>query len=325
MSADVSVIVPAYEAAQTIVRASRSVFAQARRRRRAGDLRRRRGWTTGRCCRPTCAGQALTLCRTPAPAVRPVGGAQHRHGACAAPTSSPASTRTMPTRRTGCGGCCRWWRGTGWRPGRRGRSTRATVPSAWRGRGAAAAPVPIEDICELRMPFSPVYRKALCPAGWSTIDFAEDVILNVDLYCAAGTYPFVEGRATTSTHLSDGSRTQSDPRAGAGARGLSADPRSGGQAGLAGARARPGAAGVQRGPRRGGPGAGAGPRRLHMARSRTRVTTVVGWVKRSEDPTKCPHHADCWVSADARPTAYGRDARIIRAGDSPAATSRSRW
>ena len=46
------------------------------------------------------------------------------------------------------------------------------------------------------------------PWGWSTIDFAEDVILNVDLYCAAGAYPFVEG-ADYIYHLSDGSRSHS--------------------------------------------------------------------------------------------------------------------
>ena len=68
--------------------------------------------------------------------------------------------------------------------------------------------LPIEDICELRMPFSPVYQKAKCPAGWSQIDFAEDVILNVDLTCACGAYPFVEG-AEYIYHLSDGSRSHS--------------------------------------------------------------------------------------------------------------------
>jgi len=68
--------------------------------------------------------------------------------------------------------------------------------------------LPIEDICELRMPFSPVYQKARCPAGWPQIDFAEDVILNVDLTCACGAYPFVEG-AEYIYHLSDGSRSHS--------------------------------------------------------------------------------------------------------------------
>ena len=69
--------------------------------------------------------------------------------------------------------------------------------------------LPIEDICELRMPFSPVYQKAKCPLGWPEIEFAEDVILNVDLYCAAGAYPFVEG-ADYIYHVSRGSRTHSE-------------------------------------------------------------------------------------------------------------------
>jgi succinoglycan biosynthesis protein ExoO len=68
--------------------------------------------------------------------------------------------------------------------------------------------LPIEDICELRMPFSPVYRKDKCPAGWSPIDFAEDVILNVDLYCASGAYPFVED-AEYIYHVSEASRSHS--------------------------------------------------------------------------------------------------------------------
>jgi succinoglycan biosynthesis protein ExoO len=66
----------------------------------------------------------------------------------------------------------------------------------------------IEDICELRMPFSPVYQKAKCPAGWAQLDFAEDVILNVDLYCATVAYPFVEG-AEYIYDLRDGSRSHS--------------------------------------------------------------------------------------------------------------------
>ena len=66
----------------------------------------------------------------------------------------------------------------------------------------------IEDICELRMPFSPVYRKEKCSRGFPQIGFAEDVILNVDLYCAAGFYPFVEG-ANYLYYLNRNSRTQS--------------------------------------------------------------------------------------------------------------------
>jgi glycosyltransferase involved in cell wall biosynthesis len=68
--------------------------------------------------------------------------------------------------------------------------------------------LPIEDICELRMPFAPVFHRTKCPLGWPQIAFAEDVILNVDLYCAAGVYPFVEG-AEYLYHVSASSRTQS--------------------------------------------------------------------------------------------------------------------
>ena len=68
--------------------------------------------------------------------------------------------------------------------------------------------LPVEDICELRMPFAPVFHRAICPQGWPQIAFAEDVILNVDLHCATGVYPFVEG-ADYIYHVSPGSRTQS--------------------------------------------------------------------------------------------------------------------
>jgi succinoglycan biosynthesis protein ExoO len=70
--------------------------------------------------------------------------------------------------------------------------------------------LPVEDICELRMPFSPVYQRALWPYGWPEIQFAEDVILNVDLYCAADGYPFVEG-AEYIYNVGKTSRTQSEP------------------------------------------------------------------------------------------------------------------
>jgi len=68
--------------------------------------------------------------------------------------------------------------------------------------------LPVEDICELRMPFSPVFQRSRCPLGWPEIEFAEDVILNVDLYCAADAYPFVEG-AEYVYYVSSGSRTHS--------------------------------------------------------------------------------------------------------------------
>jgi len=50
----------------------------------------------------------------------------------------------------------------------------------------------VADICELRMPFPPLFHRRLA-AAWPQVAFAEDVILNVDLFCAAGVYPFIEG------------------------------------------------------------------------------------------------------------------------------------
>jgi len=85
------------------------------------------------------------------------------------------------------------------------RGTAAARTARPRGGGAW---LPVEDICELRMPFSPVYQRKLWPAGWPPIEFAEDVILNTDLYCAAGAYPFVAG-ADYIYHLSQGSRSHS--------------------------------------------------------------------------------------------------------------------
>ncbi|HSR80939.1 MAG TPA: glycosyltransferase family 2 protein, partial [Hyphomicrobiaceae bacterium] len=63
------------------------------------------------------------------------------------------------------------------------RTTRVARPRRANGQ------LPVEDICELRMPFAPVFHRALCPQGWPQIAFAEDVILNVDLHCATGVYP----------------------------------------------------------------------------------------------------------------------------------------
>jgi glycosyltransferase involved in cell wall biosynthesis len=207
MGADVSVIVPAYAAAATIVRAARSAFAQTAIRIELvvcaddevdygallpADLR---------------GGQALTLCRTPAP------------------QSGPSVARNIATAHASAGIIACLDADDAYEPDRLRRllplverhgvatgPTREIDPRTGavrmaRPRGGGAM-LPIEDICELRMPFSPVYQKALCPAGWAAIDFAEDVILNVDLYCAAGAYPFVEG-ADYIYHLSEGSRSHS--------------------------------------------------------------------------------------------------------------------
>jgi glycosyltransferase involved in cell wall biosynthesis len=207
MRPDVSVIMPAYQATATIGRAVQSVFAQsgvAVELVLCADDNLDYGAILPAELRST---DKLTLCRTPAPRSGPsiarnIAMRQARADiiACLDADDAYAPDRlrllvplverygvaTGPTReidpRTG--------------------ATRTARP---RGGGAL---LPIEDICELRMPFSPVYRKAKCPAGWSQIDFAEDVILNVDLTCACGAYPFVEG-AGYIYHLSDGSRSHS--------------------------------------------------------------------------------------------------------------------
>lgn len=207
MRPGVSVIMPAYQAAATIVRAVQSVFAQ---RGVAVEL-------------VLCAdddldygailpaelqsGDRLTLCRTPAP------------------RSGPSLARNIATRHARADIIACLDADDAFGPERLARllplveqygvatgptleidpRTGATRTARPRGGGAF---LPIEDICELRMPFSPVYQKAKCPAGWSQIDFAEDVILNVDLHCASGAYAFVE-EADYIYHLSDGSRSHS--------------------------------------------------------------------------------------------------------------------
>jgi glycosyltransferase involved in cell wall biosynthesis len=207
MRPDVSVIMPAYQAAATIARAVQSVFAQKGVAVELvlcaddvvdyavvllADLR---------------SGDRVTFCRTPAPrsgpsVARNIATSQARADtiACLDADDAYAPDRlrlllpfveqygvaTGPTREIDP----------------RTRATRTARPRL------GGAFLPIEDICELRMPFSPVYHKAKCPAGWPQIDFAEDVILNVDLICACGAYPFLEG-AEYVYHLSDGSRSHS--------------------------------------------------------------------------------------------------------------------
>jgi succinoglycan biosynthesis protein ExoO len=204
---DVSVIMPAYRATATIGRAVQSVFAQKGVAVElvlcadddvdyaavlAAELR---------------AGHAMTFCRTPAP------------------RSGPSAARNIATRqaRADIIACLdaddayaadRLARLLPWAE-RYGVATGTTCeidPRAPAMRTARPRKggefLPIEDICELRMPFSPVYRKDKCPAGWPPVEFAEDVILNVDLYCASGAYPFVEA-ADYIYHLSAGSRSHS--------------------------------------------------------------------------------------------------------------------
>jgi glycosyltransferase involved in cell wall biosynthesis len=207
MAVDVSVVMPAYCADATIGRAIASVFAQ---RGVVAEL-------------VLCAdddldywslvpdevrsASSVTLCRTPKPKSGPSlarnVALSHARGdiiACLDADDAFAPQRlarllpvvehhglaTGPTLEVHAGS----------------RATRVARPRHANDR------LPIEDICELRMPFAPVFHRAVCPQGWPQIAFAEDVILNVDLYCAAGDYPFVEG-ADYMYHLNPGSRTQS--------------------------------------------------------------------------------------------------------------------
>lgn len=208
MRPDVSVIMPALQAGATVARAAQSAFSQA-------------GVTVELVL---CAdddldyaailpaelrsGGRLTLCRTPAPRSGPslarnIATSHARADIIACLDADDAYggperlARLLPLVE-------RYGVATG--PTReidpRNRAERTARPRA------GGAFLSLEDICELRMPFSPVYQKAKCPAGWSQIDFAEDVILNVDLACACGTYPFAEG-ADYVYHLGEGSRSHS--------------------------------------------------------------------------------------------------------------------
>jgi succinoglycan biosynthesis protein ExoO len=207
MRPDVSVIMAAYRATSTIGRAVQSVFAQEGVAVELvlcaddevdyaavlpADLR---------------AGHALTFCRTPVP------------------RSGPSAARNIAMRQARADIIACLDADDAYAPGRLARllptaerhgvatgPTREVDPRTQAARTArprlGGAFLPIEDICELRMPFSPVYRKDKCLAGWPPIDFAEDVILNVDLHCASGAYAFVEG-AEYIYHLSEGSRSHS--------------------------------------------------------------------------------------------------------------------
>lgn len=205
MRPDVSVIVPAHRAATTIARAAQSVFAQAGVTAELvlcadDDLD-----YTPLLPEPP-AGMVVTLCRTPAP------------------RSGPSTARNVALAHAGADIIACLDADDAYAPDRlrlllplvesRGVATGPTVEIDPRGAAPRIARprrggdrLPVEDICELRMPFPPVFHRRL-GAAWPQIDFAEDVILNVDLCCAAGAYPFVEGAAYIY-HLADGSRSQS--------------------------------------------------------------------------------------------------------------------
>jgi glycosyltransferase involved in cell wall biosynthesis len=208
MPVDVSVIMPAYQAGATIGRAVASMFAQS-------------GVTAelvlcaddeldyGSLLPPELRSTAqVTLCRTPVP------------------RSGPSVARNLALRHARADIIACLDADDAYGPDRLARLLPlverhgvATGPTREVDAGTQAVRVarprhggdrlPVEDICELRMPFPPVFQKAICPLGFPQIGFAEDVILNVDLFCAAGTYPFVEG-AEYIYHVSSGSRTQSD-------------------------------------------------------------------------------------------------------------------
>jgi succinoglycan biosynthesis protein ExoO len=208
MPIDVSVIMPAYHAGATIGRAAASVFAQdgvtaelvlcADDEIDYGSILSDELGSTAR----------VTLCRTPAP------------------KSGPSAARNIALRHARAEIVACLDADDTYAPGRlvrllplverHGVATGPTLEIAADARGGTrvARPrraghfLPVEDICELRMPFSPVFQKAKCPLGFPQIGFAEDVILNVDLYCATGTYAFVED-AEYYYYVSRSSRTQS--------------------------------------------------------------------------------------------------------------------
>lgn len=62
----------------------------------------------------------------------------------------------------------------------------------------------VDDICRLRMPFVPVFRKELAGSGWPDVSYAEDMVFNVDLSIRARHYAFVE-EAAYAYHLHEGS------------------------------------------------------------------------------------------------------------------------
>jgi len=205
MPVDVSVIMPTYLAGTTVARAVASVFAQ---KEVVAEL-------------VLCADDdidyypllpdelrsatLLTLCRTPSP------------------RSGPSRARNIALRHARADIIANLDADDAFVPQRLARLLPlverhgvATGPTLEMHAGAARLARPrrardrlsIEDICELRMPFAPVFHRAKCLEGWPEIAFAEDVILNVDLHCAADVYPFVEG-AEYVYHVSSGSRTQS--------------------------------------------------------------------------------------------------------------------
>jgi glycosyltransferase involved in cell wall biosynthesis len=203
---DVSVIMPACRARGTIARAARSAIAQrgvnvelivcADDGEDYGDLLRQE----------VPASAALTLCRTAAPYRGPsaarnvaLGHARADVIACldADDCFAPARLRLLLPLVEAHGVAT----GATWEIDPRSGVTRIARPRRARDR------LEIEDICELRMPFPPVFHRR-CGVSWPEIAFAEDVILNVALFCACRRYPFV-ARARYHYYLGPDTRSHS--------------------------------------------------------------------------------------------------------------------
>ncbi|MGD9867380.1 MAG: glycosyltransferase family 2 protein [Hyphomicrobiales bacterium] len=89
-----------------------------------------------------------------------------------------------------------------------GEATRVTTP-------ANSGYLTVADICGLRMPFFPVFRRALAGDGWPDLPFAEDMIFNAGLAQRARGYGYV-AEAVYCYHLHPGSLTGAEdalPRA----------------------------------------------------------------------------------------------------------------
>lgn len=65
----------------------------------------------------------------------------------------------------------------------------------------------LDDICRLRMPLAPVFRKELLGDGWPDLAFAEDMVFNAGLATRAERYAFVE-EAGYLYHRRSGSLTE---------------------------------------------------------------------------------------------------------------------
>lgn len=209
MAADVSVIMPACQAGATIVRAVRSLAAQEGVRVELALCADDDVDYWALLPEEVRAGLDVALCRTPAPRSGPSAARNVALSMAQAPVIAcldaddayaPGRLRSLlpvverhgvatgPTREVDT----------------HGQTTRTARP---RNQGAL---LPVEDICELRMPFSPVFVRERCPLGFPRLEFAEDVILNVDLYSAAGAYAFVDAaQADYIYYQNPGSRTGS--------------------------------------------------------------------------------------------------------------------